>query len=166
MHVDRAHEISGAIEERIRQSIRDLDSITLHAEPSEREVYRVAVPVEEDRGLDSRISEHFGGSPYFIFIDVQDGSPKRSLVTENPAANVEKRRGIEAAHFLIKHKVDFLVAKELGEGPYHVLRSGSVQIFALDRESRVEHALDAFSRKQLRPLVPVQRMSPAISDVT
>ena len=166
MHVDRAHEISGAIEERIRQSIRDLDSITLHTEPSEKGFYRIALPVVEDRGLDSRTCEHFGGSPYFIFIDVQDGSPKRWLVTENPAASVEKRRGIEAAHFLIQHKVDFLVAEELGEGPHHLLRSGSVQIFALDQESRVEHALDAFSRKRLKPLVPVQRMSPAISDGT
>jgi len=166
MHVDRAHEISGAIEEKIKESIRNLDSITLHTEPSEKGFYRIALPVIEDRGLDSRTCEHFGGSPYFIFIDVQDGSPKRWLVTENPAASVEKRRGIEAAHFLIQHKVDFLVAEELGEGPHHLLRSGSVQIFALDQESRVEHALDAFSRKRLRPLVPVQRKSSAISDGT
>lgn len=159
MHVDRAHEISGAIEERIRQSIRDLDSITLHAEPSEREAYRVAVPVEEDRGLDSRISEHFGGSPYFMFIDIEAGSPSKWFVAENPGAKIEKKKGIEAAHFLVQQKADVLVAKEVGEGPYHVLRDSSVQIFALDQESEVRNVLDALSSKKLRTLAPVDRSS-------
>jgi len=166
MHVDGAHELSDAIEEKIRGSIRNLDSITLHTEPSEKGIYRIAFPVTEDSGLHSRICEHFGGTPYFMFVDVEDGRPKRWLVAGNPGASVERGRGIEAARFLVQHKADFLAVKELGEGPYHVLRSSSVRVFTLDQESLVEDALDAFSNKRLRHLVPVQRSSPGISEAT
>jgi cation diffusion facilitator family transporter len=159
MHVDKAHEISGAIEEKVRESIRNLDSITLHTEPSEKGVYRIALPVIEDRGLDSRACEHFGGSPYFMFIDIEAGSPSRWFVAENPGAKIEKKRGIETAHFLVQHKADVLVTKEIGEGPYHVLRDSSVQIFALDQESEVGNVLDALSSKKLRTLAPVDRSS-------
>ncbi|BEP17757.1 NifB/NifX family molybdenum-iron cluster-binding protein [Pyrofollis japonicus] len=34
---------------------------------------RIAIPVLEDRGLDSVISEHFGRAPYFLIIDIRDG---------------------------------------------------------------------------------------------
>jgi predicted Fe-Mo cluster-binding NifX family protein len=61
-------------------------------------------------------------------------------------------RGIEAAHLLAQHKADVLVAKEVGEGPYHVLRDSSIQIFDLNEESDIERVLDAFSKKELKSL--------------
>jgi predicted Fe-Mo cluster-binding NifX family protein len=59
---------------------------------------------------------------------------------------------MEAARLLVQHKVDVLVTKEVGEGPYHVLRDSSVQLFDLGEESEIGHVLDAFSRKELRSL--------------
>ena len=37
---------------------------------------RIAVPSTDDRGLDSYVSRHFGHTPYFTFIDVEDGEIK------------------------------------------------------------------------------------------
>jgi cation diffusion facilitator family transporter len=153
MRIDEADAISRTIEERIRNSIDEVDSVMLHVEPSKKDLYRIAIPVEENRGLDSRISQHFGKSPYFILIDLHKDSARNWFVVENPAANIEKKRGIEAAHFLVQHKADVLVAKEVGEGPYHVLRDSSIQVFALDEESDIERVLHAFSEKELRSLV-------------
>ncbi len=68
---------------------------------------------------------------------------------ENPGAGIEKKIGIEASHLLVHHKADILVAKEVGEGPYHVFRDSSIAILALDEESNIARVLDAFSRKEL-----------------
>jgi predicted Fe-Mo cluster-binding NifX family protein len=152
MRMDEADAISSAIEERIRESIGEVDSVTLHVEPSKKDVYRIAVPVEDDSGLDSEISQHFGKSPYFILIDVHKDGPRSWFVVENPGAGIERKRGIEAAHLLAQHRADVLVAKEVGEGPYHVLRDSSIQIFDLNGESDIKRLLDAFSRKELRSL--------------
>jgi len=152
MRIDEADAISSIIEERIRDSIEEVDSVMLHVEPSKKDAYRIAIPVQEDRGLDSRISQHFGKSPYFILIDLHRDGPRTWFVVDNPGARIERKRGIEAAHLLARHKADVLVAKEVGEGPYHALRDNSIQIFALNEESNIERVLDAFSRKELTSL--------------
>ena len=150
IRVDEADVISRTIEERIRDSIGEVDSVMLHVEASKKDLYRIAIPVEQDEGLDSRISQHFGKSPYFILIDLHKDGPRNWFVIENPGAGIERKRGIEAAHLLAQHKADVLVAKEVGEGPYHVLRDSSIAILALDDESNIARVLDAFSRKELR----------------
>jgi predicted Fe-Mo cluster-binding NifX family protein len=152
MRMDEADVISITIEERIRDSIDEVDSVMLHVEPSKKDLYRIAIPVEQDEGLDSRISQHFGKSPYFILIDLHRDGPQSWFVIENRGAGIERKRGIEAAHLLAQHKADVLVAKEVGEGPYHVLRDSSIQIFDLNEESDIERVLDAFSKKELKSL--------------
>jgi predicted Fe-Mo cluster-binding NifX family protein len=152
MRMDEADAISSAIEERIRDSIEEVDSLMLHVEPSKKDMYRIAIPVEEDKGLDSRVSYHFGKSPYFILIDLHENGLRSWLVVENHGARIERKRGIEASRLLVQHKVDVLVAKEVGEGPYHVLRDSSVQLLDLGEESEIGHVLDAFSKKELRSL--------------
>ena len=32
---------------------------------------RLAIPVSDDRGLDSFIFEHFGRAPYFVIVDIR-----------------------------------------------------------------------------------------------
>jgi cation diffusion facilitator family transporter len=152
IRMDEADAISSTIEERIRNSIGDVDSMMLRVEPSKKELYRIAIPVERDEGLNSRISPHFGKSPYFILVDLHEDGSRSWFVVENPGAGIERRRGIEAVHLLAQHKADVLVAKEVGEGPYHALRDSSIQTFDLNEESDIEHVLGAFSKKELKIL--------------
>jgi len=152
IRIDEADTISTTIEQRIKNMIEEVDSVTLHVEPSKKDVYRVAIPVEQDRGLDSRISQHFGKSPYFILVDLHEDSARSWFVIENPGAGIERKRGIEATHLLVQHKTDVLVAKEVGEGPYHALRDSSIEIFDLNEKSDIKQILQAFSRKELRSL--------------
>lgn len=159
MSVEKAARISDTIEDNIRRSIQQLDSLLVRTEPSKKDVYRIAIPVVHDGGLSSKVSEHFGKSPYFIFIDLHEGNPVSWFVVENPAVSLDKKRGIEAAHLLARHKADALVTREVGEGPYHVLRDSSVHVLALNRKSEIRQVLDAFSRRALRGLVPVNKQA-------
>jgi cation diffusion facilitator family transporter len=152
MRIDEADAVSRTIEERIRDSIEEVDSVMLHVEPATKDAYRIAIPVEDDKGLDSTISQHFGKSPYFILIDVHKDGSRNWFVVGNRGAGIETKKGIEAAHLLVRNRADVLVAKEIGEGPYHVLRDSSIQIFDLNKESSIERVLDAFLRKELSSL--------------
>jgi len=45
---------------------------------------KIALASEEKRGLDSRLSYHFGRCPYYVFVDVEDGRIKNVEVKKNP----------------------------------------------------------------------------------
>ncbi len=45
---------------------------------------KIAIPVLENNGLKSHISEHFGHSPYFALIEVDGGEIRSMSIVENP----------------------------------------------------------------------------------
>ncbi len=152
MPVEKAHEISHEIERRIKGGIKQIDSVTIHTEPAEMERYRVAVPVDEDRGMDSTINPHLGGAPYFLFIDLDRGQIKNLHVGKNLGADLERRRGIAAAKFLIEHKADVLLTKEIGEGPFHVVRDSYLKTYRIHGRLDIRGVLGALQRNELEAI--------------
>jgi len=45
---------------------------------------RIAFACEENRGLDSLLSHHFGRCPYYVFVEIEDGKIKNVEVKKNP----------------------------------------------------------------------------------
>jgi len=45
---------------------------------------RIAISAENNNGLDSLVCQHFGGSPYFILVDVEGQEVKTVTGIENP----------------------------------------------------------------------------------
>ena len=71
---------------------------------------RVAIPVEEDRGLESPVCEHFGRAPYFAVVDL-NGKEFSLEVRRNPL--VEHTEG--ALPELLKNwGVDRIVTSRMG----------------------------------------------------
>ena len=46
---------------------------------------RIAVPCEDDKGLESRVAAHFGRAPYFAVITVEGKRVKDVKIVETPA---------------------------------------------------------------------------------
>ncbi|MBS7623260.1 cation diffusion facilitator family transporter [Candidatus Bathyarchaeota archaeon] len=67
---EKTHKISDEVEQRIKERIVEVDSITIHIEPRSRGELRVAIPVSEDYGLRSTPSHHFAEAPYFLMVDL------------------------------------------------------------------------------------------------
>ena len=152
MPVDKLHAISEEIERKVKEKVKEIDSLTIHAEPARAEAHRIAIPVGEDRGIESALNPHLGRAPYLLFIDLNRGRIERWFVRGNPGAELEKAKGITTAKFLIENGADVLLTKEVGEGPFHVLRDNFVKIYKTPENPSVRQVLEDYEKEELEPI--------------
>jgi predicted Fe-Mo cluster-binding NifX family protein len=147
--LEKAHEISDEIEEKIRERFTNIESITIHVEPAHKQKTKVGIPALENKGLESKASAHFGNVPFFAFIELEENQMKNVYIKVNEAARMTRKKGIEAARFLVDEKVDTVLAEGIGEGPFHLLRDRLVQIFVLPEQIKLKDALRLFNENKL-----------------
>ena len=97
-----------------------------------KEVIKIAVPLVNNEGLSSKISEHFGETPFFAILEMQEENNflelKNYNILTNKFAEEEKRKGILISEWLLLEKIDKLYLKnELNKGPHLLLENGFVQ---------------------------------------
>jgi len=124
----KAHQISQRIEDKIKETQCCVDRVLIHYEPQTKTWLRYAVPLSDPRG---EISQHFGGSPYFVLVDVDTRTNKviKQEVMANPHLALEKGKGIKVAQFLLGHKPDIVVTREdlAGKGPGYAFSNAGVE---------------------------------------
>ena len=142
--LNRAHFIADRIETNIKSQIKNVDRVLIHYEPTKKENFIYAVPLEYAN--QQRISRHFGEAPYFglITVRIQDKKAIEQKVIANPFTQVDHGKGILAAEFLNKHLVDVVITKESfeGKGPYYVFSNAAVDNLITD-QGTVEKALES-----------------------
>jgi cation diffusion facilitator family transporter len=142
LDVDKAHRLSHLVEDAVRGGVPSLESLVVHIEPMEHEEHRVALPILDDSGLNSRVSEHFGGAPFYLFVDVDGDGVKRWYTKENTAAGLDRKRGITVTNMIVEEDATVLLSDELGDGPFHVLRDNFVGTYPVAGGTSVRDALD------------------------
>ncbi|WP_048147794.1 NifB/NifX family molybdenum-iron cluster-binding protein [Palaeococcus ferrophilus] len=73
---------------------------------------RIAVPAEDDRGLESRVSGHFGRARYFVFVDVENNEIKGAEVVEVP---FEEHGPGDLPNFVKEHGGEVVLAYGMGQ---------------------------------------------------
>ncbi len=154
--VKRASEISSGVEREIKKRVKMIDSFLVTISPYQTKRQKVCIPIKEDRGLDSEISDHFGRAEKFIFIELDDGKIKNYYLKENPYKEKEIRAGLEASLFVIKEKIDSVITKEMGPISLHTLRDNIVDVYnGKDRD--VNTTIKSFSESKLSLLEEATR---------
>ncbi len=130
--VERAHEISKILEHKIKSFAPEIEAITIRIEPYEPERQIVAIPVEENLGLNSRISPKLGRAKGFIIAFVD--TPKRKIVSyeyaENPFADEKTKAGLKTTKFLVNnYRINAIIVKDIGEIAFHILHSNLIDVF-------------------------------------
>lgn len=140
--LERAHQISQRLEEKIKKDIPYVDHILIHYEPIKREFSHIAIPYI---AKDNKVSEHFGEAPAFLVLKVKADS--NSLVKQdiliNPFLLEERGKGIRAAELLVKNGVDVVVVKRKfhGRGPEYVFRDAGVEVKVTEK-STIREVMD------------------------
>ncbi|MHA1606786.1 MAG: cation diffusion facilitator family transporter, partial [Candidatus Freyarchaeota archaeon] len=107
LSLEESHYVSEELKNAIRSRIPRVGYILIEAVPArEKEEIIVAFPVDDDRGLESKLSDHFGKCRKFLMVKVKGGKVAEWWSVDNPSLSVEHGKGPEAAEFLYRHGID------------------------------------------------------------
>lgn len=127
--LEKAHLVSEKLEKRIKHEIPAAEQVMIHYEPQMPETLCFAVPLQDKQGV---LSEHFGGAPYFALIhyDLASEDVGEQEILVNPYLEIERRKGLRVAEWLVGLKVDRLLIKDSleGKGPEYVFNDAGVRI--------------------------------------
>ena len=150
--MDQAHRVSDEVERQITTEFPFVESIVIHMEPQEEDTLRVAIPVLDDQGLDSKTTEHFGEAPYFLFIDVEQKVIVKWTTKQNPSLELDRKRGITLANLLLEEGITTLLANRVGECPFHFLRNSFVELYQISEDVSASTAMTQLLERQLTPI--------------
>lgn len=149
LNVDQAHRLSEAVETKIRNALPDIESITVHIEPVEEKTRVVAIPIEEDRGIDSTVSMHLGEAPLFLFVQIEDHEINRWFSKPNTSRELERRKGLNLAKMLIDEDITTLLVANLSGVIFHVLRDNFVQIYRIEEKTTARELINDLLEERL-----------------
>ncbi len=108
---------------------------------------QLCVPVLDDRGLDSRVSPHFGSAPAFLIVDTESGRC-RAIGNQNQHHAHGTCQPLAA---LAGEAVDGLIVGGIGMGALMRLQAAGIAVFRATHPT-VAEALAAFQAGRLRPV--------------
>jgi len=127
--VRRSHEIADLVEESVKKEIQQIDSLTVHVEPFKSPFHHVAIPVEENKGLDSKVSQEFGRAPYFLFVNIEGEEIKGHYILDNTHKKEGVKVGLAVSKLLVSQKIGSLIVSEIGEISFYTLRENLVDVY-------------------------------------
>jgi predicted Fe-Mo cluster-binding NifX family protein len=86
---------------------------------------RICIPTAEDRGLDSRLYDHFGSAPYFALADTGSGDVE---VIRNTGHHHGHGHCRPIAHIDVD-RTDAVVCRGMGKRAFASLRKGGLEVW-------------------------------------
>jgi len=132
LHLHQIQSLKNVMSDKIRAEFPQIFRIIIISQTLPKEVIKIAVPLANNEGLSSKISEHFGETPFFAILEMREENNilelKKYNILPNKFADEEKRKGILISEWLLLEKIDKLYLKEeLKKGPHLLLETGFVQ---------------------------------------
>jgi len=140
LHLHQVELLKDTISVKIKTEFPEIFKIIIISQAQPKEIVKIAVPLLEDNGLDSKISEHFGEAPFFSIMELREENNQFKLINHrivpNKFIDEEKRKGILISEWFLEEKIDKLyLKKDLKKGPKLVLESSLVQMIITKFES-------------------------------
>jgi predicted Fe-Mo cluster-binding NifX family protein len=111
---------------------------------------RIVVPVVDESGLESRISEHFGRTPFFALIDLNE---KGQVIGQKivPNAGEHFGGGGKRADFILNLKPNAIIAYGMGPRGLSIYQSERVAVLRANADT-VKDVIAAYNREELEEL--------------
>ncbi|MFW6117402.1 MAG: cation diffusion facilitator family transporter [Thermoproteota archaeon] len=151
LDIQRAHEVAEKVEKRIDREVEQIESFMIHIEPYMPQTMKIVMPTREDKGLKSKITDHFGRSKYLTFFILKGGEVESRYTMENPYLNKKVRAGLRLSHELVEEKVYALVTRQIGEISFHTLGDHLVDIY-ITKADNAEEAVQEFIQGKTKHL--------------
>ncbi|MFX1238860.1 MAG: cation diffusion facilitator family transporter [Promethearchaeota archaeon] len=121
--------LKNSLSEEIMEKFPNIFKIIILIQGRQKNILKIGVPLDNNNGLESNISLHFGESPYFAFLEFEEGNLLKSEIINNKFINKEKRKGILAADWLVSNQCDKIYLKKaLNQGPTLIFKNNFMKI--------------------------------------
>lgn len=108
---------------------------------------KLCLPVTENNGIESNVSEHFGSAPYFMIVD-----------TDTMTCNAITNTNSEHAHgmcqplsVLSAYKFDGIVVGGIGAGALNKLRASNIKVFKTEYKN-ITDTVKAYKENSLKEM--------------
>ena len=111
---------------------------------------RIVIPVIDETGIDSRLSEHFGRAPYFAIVEVDE---KGQVVSQKTVANTGEHFGGSGrrADFILQLKPDAIITYGMGPRGLGIYQSVRVAVLRANANT-VKRVIEAYNNNELQEL--------------
>ena len=105
---------------------------------------RIIIPVYNEYGLNAQICDHFGRTPYFEIIDLdQNGQIIKQRTVSSPGEHF-----CEGIDFLLNLKPDFMIAQGMGQRVIQNFQNARIAILRTSA-NLVKDAIQQYTRGEL-----------------
>jgi predicted Fe-Mo cluster-binding NifX family protein len=108
---------------------------------------RILAPVEEPRGMESRIFEHFGRTPYFALLELGEGG-EILRIEFSPNEGGHSGGGGFAHDWILKLSPEIVLVRGMGPRGLERLKSAGISVLETDGET-LKDAVAAFVQGRL-----------------
>lgn len=151
----KAHELADKAEDFIINNHEHIESVFIHVEPSMDTIVSAIIPVREINGLDSLVHGHFGRSPYFIILKIDEESVDIEDFYMNEFLSMKTHIGIKVIKSVIKYRLDLLFTNQIGEISYSMLKNNFIDIYSCGENNTVKEVIKKYRLNQIsRILAP------------
>ena len=112
---------------------------------------RIAISAEENKGLESSVSHHFGRCPYFVIVDVEDTKVEKVEVIENPFFAGHEPGMVPG--FINEQGVQVMLSGGMGRRAIAFFQQFDISP-ATGAHGTVQSTLDSYFRGDLQQAVP------------
>jgi cation diffusion facilitator family transporter len=151
--VNRAHEIADKIEKRVKRAVSNIDSLAVHIEPFKSDFSHLAIPVKDKRDLESALDNRFGRAEYFLFVNLKKDQIMGFYFIENKFKDKKIRAGLASAKLIADQKSQILLANQVGEISFHILRDNLVDIYQAKKAKTAKEAINLFLKGEASQLL-------------
>ena len=117
---------------------------------------RLAVTLEDENGIYSNVSMHFGQCRYFFLADIKDNKTERSRIVPNNAQH--GGGGCLAVEEILKYNITHLIAGGMGMNAQHRFAQAGVKVFGYS--GKTQDAIEDFLKNSLGGLESCREHGP------
>ena len=111
---------------------------------------RIVVPVQDENGLNARLSEHFGRAPYFAVIDLEEGG---QVSNQKTVPNLSEHFGGtgRSPDIILQLQPTALITYGMGPRALRIFQGSKVAVLRANA-STVKSVVSAYNEDQLQEL--------------
>ncbi|MCL7392494.1 MAG: NifB/NifX family molybdenum-iron cluster-binding protein [Thaumarchaeota archaeon] len=102
---------------------------------------RVAIATCGDKGLQDVVAPDFGRSRTFTIVEIEDGKIKSVETVNNPAENLQRKKGPTIARMLANKNVSAVISGNIGPGASGALEQFGIRVLIVKPGLKVEEVL-------------------------